>query len=151
MEVTKAVRMAIAVGILSFGGCAGADHHSAALAPSGLPRPETVALKGTWRGSFTQVGAGDTGQIQGGIVLQVGEDGKYSATWTTQRIAGSARGSSVDTSGTAAATSGAVEFTESSGSGFTLKRVGDRLYGMRRDPVNGRTIAVQLDRDPAGS
>jgi len=84
-------------------------------------------------------------------VLQVREDGKYSATWTTQRIAGSARGSSFDTSGTAAATSGAVEFTESSGSGFTLKRVGDRLYGMRRDPVNGRTIAVQLDRDPAGS
>ena len=151
MEVTKAVRMAIAVGILSFGGCAGADHHSAALAPSGLPRPETVALKGTWRGSFTQVGAGDTGQIQGGIVAQVGEDGKYSATWTTQRIAGSSRGSSFDTSGTAAATSGAVAFSESSGSGFTLKRVGDRLDGMRRDPVNGRTIAVQLDRDPAGS
>lgn len=47
-----------------------------------------------------------------------------------------------------AANGAAVEVRESSGSGFTLKHVGDRLYGMRKDPASGRTIAVELERVP---
>ena len=148
MSLSNVVRMAVVVGFFALGGCATAGHESAALAPSQLPRPETAALKGVWRGSFAQVGAGDTGQVQGEMVFQVGEDGKYSATWTTQRIAGSSRGSSFDTAGMVAASGAGVTFVEASGYTYTLKRVGDKLYGMRRDPSNGRTIAVRLERAP---
>ena len=69
------VRMAIAVGILTLAACASAGHQSAALAPSELARPETAALKGIWRGSFAQVGVGDTAQVQGQIELTFGADG----------------------------------------------------------------------------
>ena len=148
MRLSNVVRTAVAVGIFALGGCATASHESAALAPSELPRPETSALKGIWRGSFSQVGAGDTGQVQGQMVFQVGDDGKYSATWTTQVVAGSSRGSKLDTAGTVAANGAGVTFVETSGYTFTLKRSGDKLYGMRRDPANGRTIAVQLEKTP---
>jgi hypothetical protein len=78
----------------------------------------------------------------------MGDDGTYSGTWTTQVVAGSSRGSRIETSGRAAATGGAVAFTESSGYTFTLRHVGDELYGMRKDPVSGRTISVRLERVP---
>lgn len=148
MNFMKGVRTVIVLGMLT-GGCAGFGDHHSALAPTLPPAPETVALTGTWRGSFTQVGAGDTGQIQGNVVLQVKDDGTYSGTWTTQLVSGSSRGSKMDTTGRAAATGNAVAFSEASGSAFTLKHVGHKLYGMRKDPASGRTIAVQLEKVPA--
>jgi len=144
----KAVRAVIVLGMLT-GGCAGFGDHHAALAPALPPAPETVALTGTWQGSFTQVGVGDTGQVQGDVVLQVKENGTYAGTWTTQLVSGSSRGSKMDTTGRAAATREAVAFSESSGAAFTLKHVGDKLYGMRKDPASGRTIAIQLERVPS--
>jgi hypothetical protein len=55
----------------------------------------------------------------------------------------------MDTTGRAAATGDAVAFSEASGSAFTLKHAGHKLYGMRKDPASGRTIAVQLEKVPA--
>ena len=150
MNFMKGVRTVVLLGMLT-GGCAGFGDHHAALAPTLPPAPETVALTGTWRGSFTQVGVGDTGQVQGNVVLDVKEDGTYSGTWTTQLVSGSSRGSRMETNGQAAATGEAVAFSEASGAAFTLKHVGDKLYGMRKDPASGRTIAVQLEKVPAAN
>ncbi len=145
------VGTSLAATLILAGGCAtSTDRPGAALAPSLVPSPETARLKGIWRGSFAQVGVGDTGQVQGSIDCTVAEDGTYTATWTTQVVAGSSRGARMETSGTAVDTGGGVAFVEKAGASFTLKHVGDTLYGVRRDPVSGRTIAVQLERVPPG-
>ena len=101
MKLNNVVRVGVVLGVLGMvtGGCGGMGDHKAALAPTLAPIPETVALKGTWRGVFTQVGAGDTGQVQGNIVVSMGDDGTYSGTWTTQVVAGSSRGSRIETAG----------------------------------------------------
>ena len=52
----------------------------------------------------------------------------------------------METSGAAVAIDSGVAFAEQGGSRFTLKHVGDTLYGIRRDPVSGRTIAVRLEK-----
>ena len=147
MERTGNIMGLVAATMIFAGGCAmSADQPRAALAPSVAPTPETASLKGIWRGSFAQVGVGDTGQVQGDIDCKVGDDGTYTATWTTRVVAGSSRGSRVETSGAAVATDSGVAFAERGGSRFTLKHVGNTLYGIRRDPVSGRTIAVRLER-----
>jgi hypothetical protein len=132
-------------------GCAGFGDHQAALAPTLSPDAETVALKGTWRGSFEQVGVGNTGQVHGAVVFEVGDDGTYSGTWTRRQVAGSSRGSKVSTTGRAAATRNAVAFSETSGAAFTLKLSGGNLYGIRRDPFGGHPVSVQLQKVPAAN
>jgi hypothetical protein len=150
MNFIKGVRMAIALGMLT-AGCAGFADHNAALAPT-FPIPaETAALKGTWRGSYGQVGVGNTGHVHGDVVFQVADDGTYSGTWTRHQVAGSSRSSKVNTSGRAAATREAVAFSETSGTAFTLKHSGDKLYGIRRDPMSGQTISIELERVPAAN
>ncbi len=110
----------------------------------------TMIFVGGCAGYFAQVGVGDTGQVQGDITCTVGEDGAYTATWTTRVVAGSSRDAWIDTSGTAVDTGDTVAFAEQAGSRFTLKRVGNTLDGIRKDPVSGRTIAVRLERVSPG-
>jgi len=112
---------------------------------------EAAAFRGTWHGVFEQVGVGDTGQVQGDIECEIREDGSYRATWTTERVAGSSRGTRAETSGRVIANSQGLTFSEAGGSSFTLKRRGGTLYGIRKDPVSGRTIAVELGRAPESS
>jgi hypothetical protein len=146
-HMKRIVGITLSASLILADGCATpADRPGAALAPSLAVTPETARLKGVWRGSFAQVGVGDTGQVQGDIDCKVAEDGTYTATWTTRVVAGSSRGSRMETSGTAVDTGGGVAFVEKAGGSFTLKHSGNTLYGIRRDPVSGRTIAVQLER-----
>ena len=147
-HVKRIVGTTLAATTLMFaGGCGtSTDRPGAALAPTLAPSPETASLKGIWRGTFAQVAVGDTGQVQGDIECKVDGNGTYTATWTTWLVAGSSRGSRVETFGTAVDTGAGVAFVEQAGARFTLKHAGDTLYGIRRDPVSGRTIAVQLQR-----
>jgi len=151
-KFTMMVGTTTLAGALTFaGGCATAgNQHGTALAPILAPSPETAILKGIWRGTFAQVGVGDTGQVQGDIECTVDGNGTYTATWTTRLVAGSSRGSRMETAGTAVDTGSGVAFAESQGARFTLKHAGNTLYGIRRDPASGKTIAVQLERVSPG-
>jgi len=151
MRYKSAVHILWAAGLVVTGGCAGVGGDGAAPAASVAPASEAAAFRGTWHGVFEQVGVGDTGQVQGDIECEIREDGSYRATWTTERVAGSSRGTRAETSGRVIANGQGLTFSEAGGSSFTLKRRGGTLYGIRKDPVSGRTIAVELGRAPESS
>lgn len=148
-QLTSIIRVALAVVVLATG-CAGqgAEVGSALTHPGSSASANGADLKGTWQGSFGQVGPGNTGHIHGDIVCQINDDGTYKTTWITRQVAGSARGGRLAMSGTVVANGSRVMFNESSsGSRMTLKRAGDTLYGITIDPAaKGVTVAVQLHK-----
>jgi hypothetical protein len=111
-------------------------------------------LAGSWRGTFWQVNAGDTGYVHGDVELEVNDDGSYRETLITRQVAGSSRAGCNQMTGTVAVNSkgNRVALVNSQGDRLalkdwrrtTLRDNGDELHGVMIDPSSGRTIAVRL-------
>jgi len=114
-------------------GCAGPDAEARSAAH----------LKGTWRGSFGQVMAGDPGHAHGEIVCHINADGTYK-TWITRSVAASASRRRLEISGTFVANGPSVMLNAPRfGSRMVLKHDGDTLYGLAIDRTTKRiTVAV---------
>jgi hypothetical protein len=118
-------------------GCAGSRDATA-------PSSGSAEVAGTWRGTFWQVNAGDTGYIHGELSFDFKEDGHYTGGWTTYVVAGSSRGGTSQVAGRFAVTGDRVILTD--WRDLVLRRAGDTLYGLTVDPGSGRTIQVRLER-----
>src|SRR5215470_14106974 len=93
-------------------------------------------LAGSWRGTFWQVNAGDTGQVNGDVELDVNNDGSYRETVITRQVAGSSRAGRSEMTGTVAVNSKSsrVALVDSEGMRTTLRDNGEVLYGVMTDP-----------------
>jgi len=118
-------------------GCAGSRDATAPSSGSG-------EVTGTWRGTFWQVNAGDTGYIHGELSFDFKEDGTYTGTWTTYVVAGSSRGATSQVTGRFVVAGNRVTLTD--WRHLVLRRAGGTLYGLTVDHGSGRTIQVRLDR-----
>ena len=103
-------------------------------------------LTGSWRGTFWQVNAGDTGYVNGDVELDVNDDGSYRETVITRQVAGSSRAGRNQMTGTVAVNSkgSRVALLDSKGKRTTLRDNGSVLYGVTTDPSSGRTVAIRL-------
>jgi hypothetical protein len=109
-----------------------------------VPSAGSPEVQGTWRGTFWQVNAGDTGYIHGDLSVDFKEDGSYTGTWTTYVVAGSSRGATSQVAGRFVVAGDRVTLTD--WRDLVLRRAGDTLYGLTVDPGSGRTIQVRLGR-----
>jgi hypothetical protein len=107
-----------------------------AAAPSGVG--------GTWRGSFSQVGAFFY-VAEGNCVLQVKEDGTFTARITPGPGANNiVKGSTW--SGTVEREGDLVTLSVPGGPATTLVRKGDTLYGVTNNPRIEADVLIRLDR-----
>jgi hypothetical protein len=132
------VRLAAGVLIVLATGCA------VSVAPPGGRSAETAGLAGTWRGTFWQANAGDSGYLHGDIELQVKEDGTYTGIWATRLVAGSTRASRSEISGTISVDGNRVTLRD--WRRLMLRRAGDVLYGITMDSGSGRTLSLRLEK-----
>lgn len=110
--------------------------------PAGARPVEDLA--GSWRGSFWQVNAGNTGYVHGDVELEVNHDGSYRETFTTRQVAGSSRAGRHESSGAVAVNSKGNRVTLKDWRRTTLRDNGDVLHGIMIDPRSGQTIAIRL-------
>jgi hypothetical protein len=109
--------------------------------------PAPSDLSGTWRGSFSQIG-GVLYVAEGQCVLQVHDDGTYTATVTPGPGANNlVKGSKW--SGTVVSDGNRVTFRTPKGPSTTLVRRGDTLYGVTNHQVIESDIMLKLDRPGA--
>ena len=103
-------------------------------------------LTGTWRGSFTQVGA-VLYIDDGDVVLQIKEDGTF-VTHVTRSKSGTnnlAKGGTW--SGTVVSRGNWITLRSSQGPWLTLVRSGNTLYTVAEDPLVEATIMLRLERE----
>jgi hypothetical protein len=147
---TRIVQLAFAALTVFAAGCAGArsDQAGTSTMAGALPSASAVDLAGTWRGSFSEVGA-SSGLVHGNIEYAIGNDGTYTTTWVTHMAAGSSRGGRREMSGRVAARGNRVMFTDASGAQMVLTRQGNTLYGVALDPAGKRaTVSIELRKIP---
>ena len=119
-------------------GCAGpTTEKSVGFADATASPSVPTSLCGTWQGSFWYV-AGDHTSSGGSLALtlQVAGDSTYTLK----------RGNRPASSGTVASEGNRVILQEASGARVTLVRSGDKLYGLTKDDLNGRTTMLNLDK-----
>lgn len=131
----------------------------AALAAAGCAGPGTLAragdavaatasrpgdLSGTWQGSFGWPG-GSYWPDDGNCTLRVNRDGTFTATVVPTPGANNLAKKS-QWSGTVDRDGDLVKFRVPQGPTLTLRRSGERLYGVARDPAVGVPVAVELER-----
>lgn len=116
--------------------------------PAGARPVEDLA--GSWRGTFWQVNAGDTGYVHGDVELEVSDDGSYRETFITRQVAGSSRAGRNQTSGAVAVNNKGNRVALKDWQRTTLRDNGDVLHGIMIDPGSGRTIAIHLAKVKGG-
>jgi len=117
--------------------CAGRTDDSAGFAPAS-------ELSGTWRGSFSEIG-GTLYTNDGNVVLEIKEDGTFTATITPASGANNRARASTWT-GTVARKGNRVRLLTAQGPWITLARRGDTLYGVTNDPTTETTVMITLVR-----
>src|SRR5262245_60064366 len=119
-------------------GCAGpAAETGVRLADAGSSPASTAGLCGTWLGDFSYIGSdhqSSTGSSD--IVLQVGGDSSYTLKWGGHRAS----------TGRVTARANRVVLADQSGSRITLFHSGNALYGVIRDPGNGESTMMNLEK-----
>ena len=136
------------LGVVAIAGCAGPS------VDQSISRPAEFAdaLAGTWQGSFWWVG-GVLYVDEGSLLVQIKEDGTFTATMTPTGAANNiAKASSW--SGTVSQSGRRVVFHLAKGSLPTwssLARSGDMLYGVAKNPATGADIAIKVERAARGS
>jgi hypothetical protein len=129
---------------LAIAGCAG---------PSGPPRTEAVStaaatrfgdLDGTWKGSYGWPG-GSYWPDDANCTLRIEDDGTFTASVVPMPGANNLAKPS-RWSGTVSRDGDLVMFRVAKGPTLTLRRSGERLYGVARDPAVGVPVVVELER-----
>ena len=119
-------------------GCAGpATETGVRLADAGSSPASTAGLCGTWQGEFSYIGSdhqSSTGNSD--IMLQVGGDSTYTLKWGDHR----------PSTGRVTARANRVILDDQSGSRITLVHSGSALYGVIRDPENGESTMMNLEK-----
>jgi hypothetical protein len=119
-----------------------------------ISRPAAFAgdLAGTWQGSFWWLG-GAFYADEGSLLVQIKEDGTFTATMTPTGAANNiAKASSW--SGMVSQSGRRVVFDVAKGSWpawSSLTRSGDMLYGVTTNPATGANIGIKLERASPGS
>ena len=107
-------------------------------------------LAGSWRGTFWQVNAGDTGYVHGDVELEVNADGSFRETLITRQVAGSSRAGRNEISGAVTVNNNGNRVAFKDWRRTTLRDNGDVLHGIMTDPGSGRTIAIRLAKVKGG-
>jgi hypothetical protein len=143
------VQLTICLGLAALvAGCAGPTARMASDA-SGL----TVAalspgseLAGTWRGSFTQVGA-VLYTDDGDVVLQIKEDGTFVARVSRSKAGTNNLAKSGTWTGTVISSGNRITLRSSQGPWVRLIRSGNSLYAVAEDPLVEATIMLRLEHE----
>jgi hypothetical protein len=122
---------------------------------SGVSAPAAAApapgsdLVGTWRGSFTQVGA-VLYTDDGDVVLQIKEDGTFVAGVTRSKAGSNNLAKPWTWTGTVVRSGNRLTLRSAQEAWVTFIRSGDTLYGVTEDPLVEATIMWNLKRDGTG-
>ena len=129
-------------------GCAGpsANMASDASGPLAVAFAPGSDLTGTWRGSFTQVGA-VLYIDDADVVLQIKEDGTFVETVTRSKSGTNNLAKSGTWTGTVARSGNWITLRSSQGPWLTLVRKGNTLYTVAEDPLVEATIMLTLEKD----
>ena len=107
------------------------------LADAGSSPASAASLCGTWHGDFSYIGSdhqSSTGSSD--IMLQVSGDSSYTLKW----------GDHGPSTGRVTARANRVILEDQSGSRITLVHSGNALYGVIRDPANGESTMMNLEK-----
>jgi hypothetical protein len=129
-------------------GCAGPSANTASDTSGPIAAAHSPAsdFTGTWRGSFTQVGA-VLYTDDADVVLQIKEDGTF-ITRVTRSKAGTNNLAKAGTwSGTVVQSGNWITLRSSQGPWLTLVRSGNILYAVAEDPIVEATIMLTLERE----
>ena len=129
-------------------GCAGPSASTASdmSGPTAAAYSPASDFTGTWRGSFTQVGAGlyiDDGDV----VLQIKEDGTFVARSSRSKAGTNNLAKAGTWSGTVVRSGNRITLRTLQGPWFTLVRSGNILYGVAKDPIVEATIMLKLEHE----
>jgi hypothetical protein len=141
--------LAICLGLVALvAGCAGpsANIASDASGPTAAALSPSSDLTGTWRGSFTQVGA-VLYIDDADVVLQIKEDGTFVANVTRSKAGTNNLAKSGTWTGTVARSGNWITLRSSQGPWLTLVRSGNSLYTVAEDPLVEATIMLRLERE----
>ena len=129
-------------------GCAGqsANIASDASGPIAAALSPASNLTGTWRGSFTQVGA-VLYIDDGDVVLQIKEYGTFVARVTRSKAGTNNLAKAGTWSGTVVRSGNRVTLRSSQGPWLTLVRSGNTLYAVAEDPLVEATIMLRLEHE----
>ena len=138
-----------AVALVALGG--GCAEPSARITPpsSGpvatAPAPASE-VSGIWRGTFGQVAA-SLYLDEGNCILEIKEDGTFTATATPSKARTNNLSKAWTWSGTAIRSGNRVTLRSSQGPSAIRIRSGNTLYGVAEDPTIGATIMMSLEQD----
>jgi hypothetical protein len=151
MKASGVLRLALFLGcamtlLASVAGCAGpmASHSRASSSVPAAFAPSLVS--GTWRGSFSQTAA-SLYEDEGDCMLQIKEDGTFTATVTRAKRGTNNLAKTSTWSGTVVTRGNRVTLRGSQGPSVTFMRSGNSLYGVAEDPFAEATIAMSLQRE----
>jgi hypothetical protein len=144
--IASVLSMLVVVALIA--GCAGPS------VDQSMSRPAAFAgdLAGTWQGSFWWLG-GVLYEDEGSLLVQIKEDGAFTATMTPTGAANNIAKAS-NWSGTVSQSGRNVVFHVAKGSRpawSSLARSGDTLYGVASNPATGADIEVKLERAARGA
>ncbi len=151
MKTFRMLRLALFLGcamasLASLAGCAGPmarpDSRASSSVPAALAPDQ---FTGTWRGSFSQMAA-SLYEDEGDYMLQIKEDGTFTATVTRAKLGTNNLAKASTWSGTVVTRGNRVTLRSSQGPSVTLIRSGNSLYGIAEDPLAEATIAMSLQR-----
>ena len=128
---------------LIIAGCAGPTAHSSiAVTPAAVGD-----LAGTWKGAYWWLG-GVYYEDEGRVSIEIGHDGCYTVTMSPARAANNIA-IPQRWSGHVVQKGNTIEFHTAhegwSGSWASLRRSGDTLYGVTRDPAGGATADIEIE------
>jgi hypothetical protein len=129
-------------------GCAGPSINPASDTsdPIGAARSPASDFTGTWRGSFTQVGA-VLYTDDGDVVLQIKEDGTFVARVSRSKAGTNNLAKPGTWSGTVVTSGNRITLRSSQGPWLTLVRSGNTLYAVAEDPMVEATIILRLEQE----
>jgi len=114
--------------------------------PIAAALPPASNLTGTWRGSFTEVGA-VLYIDDGDVVLQIKEDGTFVARSSRSKAGTNNLAKAGTWSGTVVRSGNRITLRTSQGPWLTLVRSGNILYAVAEDPIVEATIMLKLEHE----
>ncbi len=142
--VKRGILFVASVALIALSGCAThSQSYGVAQSTESDVRPSVLPadLVGTWSGSFFPVGSDAGGSNAfGNVTVVIKDDGTYTVT---ERRKGSTR----ILSGVVVANGRTITLQSSTGQWISLRRRGDRLYGMSPDQTSGFRVQIFVEKE----